>query len=367
MSSGEAQRDGHGLDAEFFARLFESAGLAIFACDDAGRAYRRNPEAEQLFAEFEIGGAAEPDVRLLLPEADRAAFDEQLKSVLESGAPGEFRATIERRNRGPVEYAVWLTPMRKADGSGVTIWLHDLTARLQVRRSSRKRERLTMLGVMSGAVAHHYNNFLCGIATTLEIARTMTTASAMRRALDRTSEAIQRATQLTQQLLAFAQADYRLRDEADLTEVLLQFLDEVEPRLNSLAITVDLTWRMVPIRAVRREHLRIVLQNLVSNAEEAMPTGGTVSVTLEPSERAGIRLEVRDSGAGIPEANMERLFEPFFTTKADLTARRPRPAAGMGLAVVYGLVGEMQGSISATNAPTGGAAFEILFSDPEAD
>ncbi len=367
MSSVESHRDPQGLDAEFFARLFEGAGLAIFACDETGIAYRRNPEAEQLFAEFGMSGVAQREVRTLLPETDRAAFDEQLKSVLESGAPGEFRSTIERRNRGPVEYAVWLTPMRTADGAGVAIWLHDLSARLQVRRSNRKRERLTMLGVMSGAVAHHYNNFLCGIATTLEIARTMTTASAMRRALDRTAEAIQRATQLTQQLLAFAQADYRLRDEADLTEVLLQFLDEVEPRLNSLAITIDLNWRMVPIHAIRREHLRIVLQNLVSNAEEAMPGGGTVTVTLEPVEKGGIRLEVRDSGPGIPDANMERLFEPFFTTKVDLTARRQRPAAGMGLAVVYGLVGEMQGSISATNKPTGGAAFEILFSNSESE
>lgn len=346
------------LDGEFLERLFEGAGLAIFACDLQGRILGWNSPGEHLFSDrraCQEGGL----LRTLVPENDRATFDESLRLVTKSLEPTEFRTSLNVEGE-PADFAVWITPILENDGSlqCVSVWFHDITARVQYRRSIRKRERLSTLGMLSGCVAHHYNNLLCGIATSLEYALNMNTMSAMRRALQRTADAVSRATALTHQLLAFAQADYRAADMSDLTELVLYFLDENEDRLRRLGIELRVDWEPVPFCAVPREQFNIILNNLVANACEAMPTGGVLTVSIKPRDTA-IALAICDSGPGIAPEHMERLFEPFFTTKGEL-ASGPSRRAGMGLAVVHGLVSEMNGSISAANNAGGGARFEIL-------
>jgi signal transduction histidine kinase len=241
----------------------------------------------------------------------------------------------------------------------VCVWFKDITARLQLRRSMRKRERLTTLGALAGSVAHHYNNLLCSIATSLEFALNMNTIAATRRVLRRTADAVGRATQLTQQLLAFAQADHRMSDLADLTESVLRYFDRNEAELAARGIKLEVDWQRIPFVPVRRDQFTIVIENLARNAIEAMPSGGTLTVTLQRRGEHAVMLTIADSGPGIAPDEMEHLFEPFFTTKGALGAGGTRQA-GMGLAVAHGLISEMHGAISVCNAPTGGARFEIV-------
>jgi signal transduction histidine kinase len=279
---------------------------------------------------------------------------------VETHEPLEFRTRIQGDDEA-TEYAVWLTPI--FDGQGrlecVCVWFNDITARLQLRRSMRKRERLTTLGALAGSVAHHYNNLLCSIATSLEFALNMNTMSAMRRVLRRTADAAARATRLTQQLLAFAQADHRMSDLADLTETVLQYFDQHEAELAGRGIALKLDWQRVPFVPVPRAQLVVVIDNLVRNAVEAMPDGGVLNVSLRRRDENAVVLAFMDSGPGILPEHMERLFEPFFTTKGELAAGDTHQA-GMGLAVAHGLVSEMHGTISVSNVPAGGARFEIV-------
>jgi signal transduction histidine kinase len=347
------------LDASFFERLFDGAGLAVFACDPTGRIRACNPHGQKLFTDRDGCGTGDAVVNVL-PEEDRATFAEHLKSCVETREPLEFRTHLSVPGVRATEYAVWLTPILEADGSleGVTVWFHDITSRLQLRRSLRKRERLNTLGTLSGAVAHHYNNFLCSIATSLEYAMNLNTMSAMRRALRRTADAVARATQLTRQLLAFAQADYRAQDLSDLTETVLYYFDRNEPRLRQRHIRLTLNWEKIPTLSVPREQLLIVLDNLVGNAIEAMPNGGMLTVTLGRHSGNGVCLSIADSGCGLSPEDMEHVFEPFHTSKGELGSGELRKA-GMGLAVAHGLVSEMRGTITASNVPGGGAQFDI--------
>jgi len=358
------------LDAAFFERLFEGAGLPVLACDRSGRVVAWNSLAERL---FRSRGCAAEDVRVrdVLPPEHRADFDACFRSVVERHQPTELRTRIAGPDGEVVEYAAWLTPIfappgqaPAAGGEGrgdlecVCVWFHDITARLQARRGLRKRERLTTLGALAGAVAHHYNNLLCSIATSLEFALNMNTVTAMRRVLRRTADAVARATQLTQQLLAFAQADHRAGDLADLTEVVLQYFDRHEAELRDRGVRLELRWSHIPFVPVPRDQFAVVLDNLVRNAVEAMPQGGVLTVGLQRRDENAVTLTIADTGPGIPPEHMERLFEPFFTTRGALGAGQTRQA-GMGLAVVHGLVSEMRGTISAANKPEGGACFEI--------
>jgi len=338
--------------------MFEDAAIAVFVCDPHGEIRACNALGQRLLGQVTSGGK---NIRDLLPPADRATCDDHLAALRRSREPVEFRSSLVGPGGEPAEFAVWLTPVLDAHGemTSATVWFHDITARVQLRRSMRKRERLAALGALCGALAHHYNNLLCCIATSLEYAMNMNTMSAMRRALRRASDAVSRATDLTQQLLAFAQADHRASDMADLTEVVLYHFDQNETRLHERNIRVHLAQDpQVPIVPVPREHFLIILNNLTANAIEAMPAGGDLYVAIRRAGNDAISLSVTDTGGGIPPEHMEHLFEPFFTTKGELGEGGSRQA-GMGLAVAHGLVSEMHGSISACNVPGGGARIEI--------
>ena len=353
------------LDDAYFRRLFDGAGLAICAIDRSGRVLAWNPHAEQLFRRRGIAPGAEAALEAVLPADDRRTFRDQLAAVLRSQQSTEFRTRMEFADGGHAEYAVWLAPVRDDQGEieHVSVWFHDITARLQLRRSMRSRERLTTLGTLSGSIAHHYSNLLCSIATSVEYALNMNTLTATRKALGRAMDALQRATELTHQLLAFAQGDHRGADLADLTETVLYYFDQKEAALARQGIRLELTWERLPTLPVHREHMLTLLDHLVRNAVEAMPEGGTLSVALRRRDEQTLSLTIADTGPGIPPEHLEHIFEPFFTTKGTLAAGTTRQS-GMGLAVAYGLVSEMHGSISARNLPAGGACFEIVLPLP---
>jgi PAS domain S-box-containing protein len=348
------------LDAAFFRRLFDSAGLPIFACDVRGNILAWNPLGESLLSTRPDNQHA-PHLRDVLPEEHHADLEHNLATLAESREPLEFRTRIGPENGDTTEYAVWLTAVCNDQNrlECIAVWFHDITARLQLRRGMRKRERLTTLGALAGSVAHHYNNLLCSITTSLEFALNMNTMSAMRRVLRRTADAVGRATQLTQQLLAFAQADHRMRDLADLTETVLQYFDHHEADLAARSIRLDLSWERVPFVPLPRDQFNIVIDNLVRNAAEAMPNGGVLSAGLRRLGEDSVGFWIADSGPGISPEKMEHVFEPFFTTKGELGSGLTHQA-GMGLAVAHGLVGEMHGTISVSNVPTGGARFDIV-------
>lgn len=348
------------LDARFFERLFAGAGLAVFACDTEGRILAWNPLGERLFRS-QRGRLDEPRLADVLPEEQRSAVPEQLRTLCETREPLEFRTRITEENGQATEYAVWLTPIfdKHDELQCVCVWLNDITARLQLRRAMRKHERLTTLGALAGSVAHHYNNLLCSITTSLEFALNMNTMTAMRRVLRRTADAIARATKLTHQLLAFAQADYRLSDVADLAEIVRGFYEQRAAELASRGIKLDLDYERIPFVPLPRDQFSIVLDNLTCNAIEAMPDGGTLTVALRRRNEDSVALTLTDSGPGIAPEDMEHLFEPFFTTKDEFVPGETR-RAGMGLAVTHGLISEMRGTITASNAPGGGAHFELV-------
>ncbi|MFQ5807674.1 MAG: nitrogen regulation protein NR(II) [Phycisphaerae bacterium] len=354
------------LDADFFRRLFNGAGLAVFACDAEGHILAWNPLGECLFRS-QHGDRRRPDLCDVLPAEQRRDLEQGLQTLVETRAALEFRTRLRGIDEEATEYAVWLTPIFDAKGrfQCACVWFNDITARLQLRRSMRKRERLTTLGALAGSVAHHYNNLLCSIATSLEFALNMNTMSAMRRVLRRTADAAGRATRLTQQLLAFAQADHRMRDLADLTETVLQYFDRHEAELAAHGIKLMLDWQRIPFVPLPRDQLTIVVDNLTRNATEAMRDGGVLTVSLRRRDENAVVLAIADSGPGIAPNDMEHLFEPFFTTKGEL-GNGETHKAGMGLAVVHGLVNEMHGTISASKVSTGGARFEIvlLLEDP---
>lgn len=353
------------LDAAYLQSLFHGAGFAIIACEPDGRVVAGNVKASKLFAGADSAQARQ-HVSALFPERDRQTVRQLVETCLNTLEPIEFQTRLGGSAADPREYAVWITPVLEPDGAlrGISLWLRDITKREQLQQAVKKNERLASLGRLAGAVSHHYSNLLCSIATSVDYAMNMNTMSAMRRALRRTADAVTRAADITRQLLAFAQADHRERDLADLTETALYCFDKCEARLTGYRIRLCLDWQKIPAVPVPREHFLIVLDKLIDNAVDVMPNGGTLTVNLARRDEDSVCLSIADTGAGLSADDMEHLFEPFHTSKGVLASGQSNNT-GLGLAVAHGLVHEMHGTITATNVPGSGARFDIVLPIPK--
>ena len=359
------------LDKDFCRLLCEQVEIIVVGFDCQCRVVVWNAAAERVFnirAEDALG----KEVSEVLPEKIRAQIGEACREVVgECGqterepAKGELRVTLPRDDEVEVELSVKVRALYDAGGKTIAgvVWAEDITKLRDLERELAASERLASLGTLAGGVAHHFNNILGGVSTFVDYALESDDPRAARRALQMTAQAAERAAGITKSLLAFAQKDAGGEDLADLTEVVLTFASLVEKSLAEKNIKLDLQLRPVPVVPVRVDWMHTVLGNLLDNAEDAMPNGGRVDIEVGEDQKT-VWLKFTDEGVGIETENWERIFEPFYTNKG-LTGNGQQNKAGLGLAVVHGLVKEMHGEIDVKSTPGAGATFRIRFARPK--
>jgi signal transduction histidine kinase len=229
---------------------------------------------------------------------------------------------------------------------------------LHLERQLAANQRMEAVGRLAASVAHDFNNFLMVIQANVELARLRPGTQS----LDDIGKAAERASALTEQLLAFARQQPRKPVVLSLDAV-IHNLEPILTRLVGsrvkLALSLDARWS-IEADAVQLEQ---VLVNLASNARDAMPDGGVLAIaTLGHALRDGtglpagdyVMLTVTDSGHGMDAATRERAFEPFFTTKAR------GKGSGLGLATVRGIVDQSGGRIEIETELGHGTTFRIL-------
>jgi len=349
---------------------------AIVDVDDQGIIQSFNAAAERLFgyAEAEVLGR---NVSILMPEPYRSEHDTCLESYLRTGDAkiiGVGRQLGHRRKDGTTFPGHLTVCESSVDGrrhfTGV---VRDLTRQLQLEAQLQQAQKMEALGRLAGGVAHDFNNLLTVILGFGETLREEVPLSdPKRRAVDAIHEAGERASALTRQLLAFSR-----RTVLQPTLVNLNAIVQETERL--LARVIPENIRLVSVlaqdlRTVRADPGQVgqVLVNLVMNARDAMPQGGTVTVetrnadldehycAVHPYASPGryAVLCVTDTGIGIPREQQARIFEPFYTTKEEGTG------TGLGLATVYGIVRQSGGPVEVYSEPGCGASFKVYF--PEA-
>jgi two-component system, cell cycle sensor histidine kinase and response regulator CckA len=222
--------------------------------------------------------------------------------------------------------------------------------------------KMEALGRLAGGIAHDFNNLLTVILSTADLMQQdLAPGDPIRRDLVTLLEAGQRASALTRQLLTFGR---RRPGKAQRLELhpLLTDMSKLLRRLIGEDVTLELRLE------ARHDHLEAdpaqieqIVMNLVLNAREAMPWGGTVVLETGLGRPEGMTggppmfmLAVSDTGMGMDAATRARVFEPFFTTKAS------QGGTGMGLATVYGIVQDLGGSVQVHSQPGQGARFEVF-------
>ena len=235
-------------------------------------------------------------------------------------------------------------------------------------------QKMEGLGRLAGGIAHDFNNILTGILGYVGLLQeNLAPGTGLREDVDEIDRAARRAADLTRQLLTFARRQAVTLSVVDLN-VILREVERILQRLigEDVEMTIDLEdpgWSVL----MDRTQVEQILTNLVVNARDAMPGGGSImlrtrNVQYAPDRpelghslkvRDFVRLDVQDTGTGMDSETAARIFEPFFTTKG------PGKGTGLGLAICYGIVQQAGGEVSVVSAPRGGTTISIYL--PRAD
>jgi len=349
---------------DYYLLLCESSSLAIISTDLEGKIITWNRAAEVIFgakAQEMIGR----DIEVIVPQERRSLLRKTIKRVLSKKQSSEFEVVHSQNRPKPITLEAVITPIFDEQNNilALAAWIHDITHRKTLQRNLAKAEKMASLVTLSSGVAHHFNNIISGAATIADYALQTGDEQATQRALQMTSEAASRISQITFSLLTFAKKNWQEFDLSDLTEVILTFGHLVEKPLLKKNIRLELHLQPVSIHEVPTSQMLKVLGHLLDNAENAMPQGGTICISLQ-REGAETVLRFSDTGVGIAAENLPHIFDPFFTTHG-ISAGGNKPSSGLGLSVVHGIIEEIGGSIQVSSKVGKGTCLIMRFPEKE--
>ncbi|MEM8596399.1 MAG: response regulator, partial [Pseudomonadota bacterium] len=267
---------------------------------------------------------------------------------------------------------ITVSPSRSDGGNTMVAVLNDASELQSLQDKYAQSQKMEAVGKLAGGVAHDFNNLITAInghCDLLLLGKDATQAEYSD--LMQIRQNANRAAALVRQLLAFSRKQTlnpTMLSPSDVISDTLYLLDRLIGDRVRLSVDPDPSGRLGAILADNRQ-LEQALMNLVVNARDAMPRGGTVTISTRRRrfrsdvEREGslipagdyVELAVADEGTGIDEATIGKVFDPFFTTKAQ------GEGTGLGLSTVYGIVSQSGGFVFAENRPEGGACFRMLF------
>jgi PAS domain S-box-containing protein len=237
----------------------------------------------------------------------------------------------------------------------------DITDRRDLEEQLRQSQKMEAIGQLAGGVAHDFNNLLTAIIGYSDLmAPQVMTTPALRRGVTEIRKAADRAADLTRQLLAFGRRQVLQPKLLDMGEVVAG-MERMLCRLIGENIEL-ISRREAGLSLVQADQGQIeqVILNLAVNARDAMPGGGTLTITVRNQTREGpggplreVLMEVRDTGTGIDPTVVDRIFEPFFTTK------EMGKGTGLGLSTVHGIVHQSGGRIAVESEPGQGTLFRV--------
>jgi two-component system, NtrC family, sensor kinase len=244
--------------------------------------------------------------------------------------------------------------------------LHDEAERREMAEDAlRQAQRLEAIGQLTGGVAHDFNNLLMIVSGTVQRLRRHITGEKETHLLDTITNATERGESLTRQLLAFSRRQMLQPSVIDLAEQLPEIKDMLSRSLRGdIVIRVAVPRRPCYVK-VDPSEFELALLNLAFNARDAMPSGGTLTITAKPVLMRGkaseeglsgefVAIRIADSGTGISPEVLPRVFEPFFTTK------EIGKGTGLGLSQVYGFARQSGGAASITTSSRRGTAVTLF-------
>jgi PAS domain S-box-containing protein len=355
-------------EQERLAVTLRSIGDGVITTDTKGHIVLLNEVAEDLtgWISEEAHGRPSSEVFIIKNEKTGDPCESPIDKCLRTGKVVGFGGNIELVARDGARRSIADSgaPIRDREGAiiGVVLVFRDITNEKKMEKELLKIRKLESVGVLAGGIAHDFNNILTAILGNIELAaRLAGDREKVLPLLDDALKASLRAEKLTNQLLTFAKGGEPIREAASLDELIRDSADFVLRGSNvscRYEIPEDL-W----LAKVDKGQMSQVIQNIIINARQAMPDGGIISISCSNVDDASIerlpgtlqgkfvKIEVRDTGTGIPQDIVDKVFDPFFSTR--------EKGSGLGLAICHSIIDKHGGRIGVESTPGAGTVFTL--------
>jgi PAS domain S-box-containing protein len=338
------------------AAIVESSQDSIVSQTLDGTILTWNAGAERIFG-YAAGEIVGRSVALLIPPELPDELDRILEAVRRGERTDHYETARVRKDGQRIQVSLTISPIRDAEGRvvGVSNIARDVTDRLTLERAARRAETLAALGTLSAGIAHEINNPIGILSSRLELMEARPgLPPELREDLRMLRRNVDRVSRIIRSLLSAARQSPMEWRAVDLNLVVEETLMLVGKQMTKdrIRVVTQLDASLPTVRG-QPHALQQVLMNLLVNARDAMPEGGTVRIETSPvtGQEEGVRLVVADTGPGIPADVLPRISEPFYTTKAAGT--------GLGLPLSYTIVREHGGRIEVDSAAGRGTTFII--------
>jgi len=297
------------------------------------------------------------------------------------GAVSDLREAVKHREAISLEIlnykrdgtafwnAVFIAPVFDDHGELIYFFASqlDVTRRRSSEQSFRQAQKMEAIGQLTAGLAHDFNNLLQIVTGNIELVLTGDLDDRQRRLLTNAARATDRGTKLTRQLLAFARKTRLEPKRINLNDLIHDFGDLIDNTVGAQIRLVTALERRLPDVQIDPSHLEMALLNVLLNARDAMPEGGTVTIATELWKLNGnaaahqlpegdyVVLSISDEGSGMSEDVRRRATEPFFTTKGQ------DRGTGLGLAMVHGFVQQSLGRLELESVAGEGTTIRMLF------
>jgi signal transduction histidine kinase len=381
LSNGPEPSAASRLSNEWFSGdLIETLPAAVYVCDAEGVVVAYNHRATELWGRTPRPGDTDEKYcgahKLFRPDGVALPHHETpMEAVLRTGTPArDMEVVIERPDSSRITVLVNIAPLFGDDRKlvGAVNCFQDLSAlklaereRVRLPDELHQAKKLEAIGQLTAGIVHDFNNLLAAIQGNLDVLTSRTDEDRLLVLLRSATRSVERGEGLTHQLLAFARKQVLLPKAVDLNQVLVSLSGLLRTTVGSM-IPIEMRnqpglWHAL----VDPNQIELVLLNLVINARDAMPDGGTLTietgnVTLGAVGRpvdlpAGdyVVVSVADTGTGMSDEVLAKAFEPFFTTKEE------GKGSGLGLSMVLGVARQSGGDVRISSRAGQGTSIEV--------
>ncbi len=338
-------------ERNFKRTVFENIETGILTLDETHRVTSSNGPARRILHLAEC----EESVSLLECLAEWPELVAVLRAALEKSAGERWSHYVKvERGEGAMTLRLAFLPLVAAGSPGRILTVEDLTERVQMREHLGRMERLASLGRLAAGIAHEIRNPLTGISIMLDDLHDRMLRNPGDQALiQRALQEMERLEGLVNELLTFATTAHSTLQTADMAPVLRDILFLVHKQCERCNIQLqDDLAHDLPAFPLDPAKLKQAFLNLLTNAIDAMPAGGTLRVTADAIDEH-VRVIIADSGDGISPERLPLIFEPFYTSKGEGT--------GLGLAITHNIVSDHGGRIEVKSQPGQGSEFTLWF------